>query len=69
MQVWMSLFIGLLFFLLTPGVLVSLPPNGSTVIQAMFHAVIFAIVYHYTHRLGWLYLYGQKDGFNVMIYV
>ena len=34
-----------LFFALTPGVLVSLPPGGSTLTVAATHAVVFALVY------------------------
>jgi hypothetical protein len=34
-----------LFFVLTPGVLVSLPPGGSTMTVAATHAVVFALVY------------------------
>ena len=50
MNVWMSLFIGVLFVALTPGVLVRLPPGGSKWVVAATHAVIFALVYHFTHK-------------------
>jgi hypothetical protein len=43
----------LLFFVLVPGVLVSLPPKGSKLVVAAFHAVVFAVVYHFTHKLVW----------------
>jgi hypothetical protein len=36
-----------LFFALTPGVLVSLPPGGSTLTVAATHAVVFALVYSF----------------------
>jgi hypothetical protein len=36
-----------LFFVLTPGVLVSLPPGGSTLVVAATHAVVFAVVYSF----------------------
>jgi len=35
----------LLFILLTPGVLVSLPPGSSHLVQVVTHAVVFAAVY------------------------
>jgi len=34
-----------LFFVLTPGVLVSLPPGGSTLTVAATHAVVFVLLY------------------------
>lgn len=58
----MTLFTAVLFFLLTPGILVSLPPGGSRVMVAMFHALVFALIYHYTHKMAWAYLY--PDGFT-----
>jgi hypothetical protein len=41
----MSLFVAALFFVLTPGVLVRLPPGGSKLMVAAVHAVVFAVVY------------------------
>ena len=37
--------LGLLFLALTPGVLVTLPPGGSTLTVAITHAVVFVVVY------------------------
>ena len=34
-----------LFFLLTPGVLITLPPNGSKLVVGLVHAVVYAIVW------------------------
>ena len=53
----MSLFVAALFFALTPGVLVSLPPRGSRLAVAATHAVVFAVVYHFTHKAVYRYLY------------
>ena len=36
----------LLFVLLTPGILLRLPPNGSKWTVALVHGVIFAAVMH-----------------------
>ena len=47
----MALFLGLLFFVLTPGVLLSLPPGGSRTTVALTHAVVFALVFTLTHKL------------------
>lgn len=35
----------ILFVLLTPGVLLALPPGQSTLVQAVTHAVVFGVVY------------------------
>jgi len=39
-----------LFFVLTPGILVTLPKGGSKMVVAATHAVIFATVCHLTRR-------------------
>ena len=39
-----------LFFLLTPGILVTLPPKSNITVVALTHAIIFGIVYHFTHE-------------------
>ena len=46
----MSLFVAVLFFVLTPGVLVSLPSKGSVYTKAAVHALVFAIVFKLTHK-------------------
>ena len=34
----------ILFFLLTPGILVSLPPGGSKYTVALVHALVFGLI-------------------------
>jgi hypothetical protein len=46
----MSLYMAVLFFLLVPGVLVTLPPGGKKMTVALVHAVVFALVYQLTHK-------------------
>jgi len=53
MNVYMSLYLALLFVVLTPGVLLSLPPGGSKLVVAATHGVVFAIVYYLTHKSVW----------------
>jgi len=53
----MSLFTALLFFVLTPGILLSLPKRGSKIMVAATHAVVFALVYHFTHKIVWRFFY------------
>ena len=47
----MSLFVAALFYVLTPGILVSLPPRGSKMVVALTHAVVFAVVYALAHKM------------------
>jgi hypothetical protein len=37
-----------LFYVLSPNVLLRIPPNGSKHMVALVHAVVFATVYYYT---------------------
>jgi len=39
-----------LFYLLTPGVLVSLPPGASPMVQTATHAVVFALVHKFVQH-------------------
>lgn len=41
----MTLLMAVLFFILTPGILVSLPPGCDTYTTAIFHSVVFALVW------------------------
>ena len=50
MSLLMSLYMAVLFFLLVPGVLVTLPPGGKTMTVAFTHAVVFALIYYLTHK-------------------
>jgi len=50
---FMSLYAAVLFFVLTPGVLVSLPPGGSRLTVALTHAVVFGVVWALTHKAVW----------------
>jgi hypothetical protein len=56
MNVFMTLFVAALFFLLTPGVLLSLPKGGCLYTKAFVHGLVFAVVYHFTHKAVWHYL-------------
>jgi hypothetical protein len=50
---WMALYAATLFYLLTPGVLVSLPPGGSRMTVNLTHAVVFALVWCFTYKAVW----------------
>jgi len=49
----MFLFSVFLFFILTPNILVSLPPKGNKYTVALVHSIIFGIVWHLTHKGVW----------------
>ena len=40
-----------LFVLLTPSILVRLPKKGNKYTVAFVHGLIFAIIYHFTHKM------------------
>jgi hypothetical protein len=40
----------LLFFVLTPGILLRLPPGGSQMVVAATHALVFAVAHVAMHR-------------------
>jgi hypothetical protein len=63
MHLLMLAFSSLLFFLLTPGILVTLPRRGSKVVVALTHAVVFASLYHLTHHAVWQFV-SSLDGFK-----
>ena len=58
-----AVFVAVLFFVLTPGILLSLPPGGSKVAVAATHAVVFALVFHLSHKKVMSYLDGGYEGF------
>jgi hypothetical protein len=53
MNVYLSIYIALLFVVLTPGVLMSLPPGGSKLVVATTHGLVFALLYCLTHKYVW----------------
>ena len=57
----MSLFVAALFVLLTPGVVLSLPKNGPLLHKAVVHGLLFAVLYHLTHKTVWNFL--RSEGF------
>jgi len=50
-QICMSVYVAILFFILAPGVLLSLPAGGSCVMKAGVHAVVFGLVYCLTNKM------------------
>ena len=48
-----TFYAAILFFVLTPAVLVRLPPKGGKFTVAAVHAVVFALIFHFTHKFVW----------------
>ena len=42
------MYVTILFFVLSPGILLSLPPGGNKMMVAVTHAAIFAVVVYFT---------------------
>ena len=53
MSLLVSLYAAILFFVLVPGVLLSIPRRGSKLTVAAVHALVFGLIYHFTHKLVW----------------
>ena len=49
----MFVYVAVLFFLLTPNILLSLPPKGSKYVVAFVHALVFASVLCFTKEFVW----------------
>jgi hypothetical protein len=53
MSLLVILFSALLFFVLSPGILLRLPKNGDKYTVAGVHALVFALVFGLTHKFVW----------------
>ena len=63
MHIFMFLFVALLFFVLTPGIVLTIPAKGSKTMVALVHSVVFALVWTLIHKTVWDY--GVKNGWIV----
>jgi len=48
---WPLVYMAILFTVLTPGVLLALPPGSGPLTQAATHGVVFALLWSVTHRM------------------
>lgn len=46
----MSVYVFILFFVLVPGQIVRLPMNASKLVVNLTHALVFAIIFHFTYN-------------------
>ena len=63
MHLFMFFFVAILFFVLTPGIVLTVPAKSSKTTVAMVHAVIFALVWTLIHKTVWDY--GVKNGWVI----
>ncbi len=62
MNLIMGLYVALLFVVLTPGVLLRLPPKGPLLTAAIVHGLVFALVFCFTYKMVYrLSLDGFED--------
>jgi len=62
----MAIFTALLFVVLTPGVLLTLPSKASgKIVIALVHGLIFALLYHFTHKAVWAWT-RKYEGFKLV---
>ena len=48
MDMFMAIYCAILFFILSPGVLLRIPKNGSKFVVAGVHAIVFGVVAFFT---------------------
>jgi hypothetical protein len=53
MNMFMAIYFAILFFILSPGVLLRIPKNGSKFVVAGVHAVVFGVVAFFTGKFVW----------------
>ena len=53
MNPFMFLYAFVLFFVLTPGILITLPPKSKKLIVALTHAAAFALIWTLTYKIVW----------------
>jgi len=60
MNLAVAIYSAILFFVLSPNVLLRLPRNGSKFVVAGVHALIFAAVLYFTQKWVWRMSFGLE---------
>ena len=50
-NLYMVAFSALLFFVLTPGIIITIPPKSSKTTVALIHALVFGTVWTFTYKI------------------
>lgn len=53
MNIVVAIYLAILFFLLSPNILLRLPPNGSKTTVALVHSIVFGVVVYLTKSFVW----------------
>ena len=53
MNLVVALYSAILFFVLSPNVFLRLPRNGSKMVVAAVHALVFAVILYFTQKWVW----------------
>ena len=53
MNIVVAVYSAILFFILSPNVLLHLPPNSSKNTAAAFHAFVFGLILYFTQGAVW----------------
>jgi len=64
MNLTVAIYSAILFFVLSPGVLLRLPSNGSKFTVAGVHAVVFAVVLYFTAGFVWRWSMSMGHSFH-----
>ena len=67
MNIIVALYSAVLFFLLSPNVILRLPSNGSKMTVAMVHAAIFGIILYFTQKMVWQFSTQMLEGAENML--
>ena len=66
-DIWMAIYVGVLFVLLTPNVLVCIPKRSSSVTCAIVHGILFALVYFFTYKIVANIIHKNVEGYEGLI--
>jgi hypothetical protein len=67
MNILVAVYCALLFYVLSPGVFLRLPQNGSKIMVTAVHAAIFGIILYFTQRIVGrmsISLEGMEEGYK-----
>ena len=63
-DIWMAIYVGVLFVLLTPDVLVCIPKRSSSLTSAIVHGILFALVYFLTYKTVSNMIHKNVEGYE-----
>jgi hypothetical protein len=63
-DIWMAIYVGVLFVLLTPDVLVCIPKRSSSLTSAIVHGIIFALIYLFTYKFVANMIHKNVEGYE-----